>query len=355
MTGNTYRYAMMDLSMLLQKNISGISRNNPPGTYTAGDLVKSIIYTINKFPRDFGITADKYILLSDKWLSDYPGYYTTKIVGGAYKDSRGDIKSAQGKADPKSTYMTDEIYQQLVEEGASKEILEKAYSDLYRNKVRHEAKEILLKELCYFGIPAFYIPGWEYDNLAYVAAEVLKTDNKKSVFIARDSDIMYVLNDNVDYFSVPTSKEAKEKNYGIKTFSDVCSEIPNEILDKVSLYEYKTIIDSFGSGHNGLRCVKKKKFYSNIALAQEIIEGDLSNLTDLEQFELQKSTFNVHDYPEYQEAVHIITDLFPTAGSISTFENWTNWCNSHKGLEGLIQQPFYNKFISRFDKNLFTL
>ena len=102
-SGNKYKYALIDNSYILARNHYGISAGKKAGEYTVGDLIKSCIYTLNKIPRDFGVTADKYVFICDKWSPDFGGYYTTHLLGGAYKDSRGDISSKKGTASPKDT------------------------------------------------------------------------------------------------------------------------------------------------------------------------------------------------------------------------------------------------------------
>lgn len=70
-SGNKYKYALIDNSYILARNHYGISVGKKAGEYTVGDLIKSCIYTLNKIPRDFGVTADKYVFICDKWSPDF--------------------------------------------------------------------------------------------------------------------------------------------------------------------------------------------------------------------------------------------------------------------------------------------
>ena len=138
-----YAFAVVDLSYLLQRNLYACSRGRKIGEFTAGDVVKMTIQTLNKIPRDYKLGISKYILLADKWSADYDGYYRHYILSGIYKTSR--------------TWMTPEKLKEIEDNPKSTEKeIEKARFDLYLNKVKQEAKEILKTELRYFGVPCIW-------------------------------------------------------------------------------------------------------------------------------------------------------------------------------------------------------
>ena len=149
MIGNKYKYGLIDMSYLLSRNVFACSRKGL-GQFDAGDVIKMTLQTLNKLPRDFGITVDKYILVRDTWAKEYGGYYRTYILGGKYKDSR--------------VYMTDEMVEEMKRDPSkTEEEIKKAELDAYINKVKREAKNGLIYELNKFGVPCVGVSGWEYD------------------------------------------------------------------------------------------------------------------------------------------------------------------------------------------------
>ena len=55
-----YAFAVVDLSYILQRNLFACSRGKKIGEFTAGDVVKMTIQTLNKIPRDYKINISKY-------------------------------------------------------------------------------------------------------------------------------------------------------------------------------------------------------------------------------------------------------------------------------------------------------
>lgn len=348
-SSNKYKYAIIDNSYILARNHYGVSAGKKAGEYTVGDLIQSCIYTLNKIPRDFGITADKYVFLCDKWSPDFGGYYTTHLLGGAYKDNRGDIESKKGKASPSDSYMTQEKYDELKNDPeVSKEDLEKAYEQLYSNEVRRGAKYEIIRCLSYFGVPSFFVPGWEFDNLAYLASKLLyDIDSKPSVIITKDSDLLYSLSPKMDYFKIPTSKGKPE----IRTYSDVIDEeFPEQFRDQINLYEYKAYCDSLGFGHNGMRSTRKKGLGKN-SIISNILDGDMSDINDVELFKRQFDSFDILKYPGLDEARDIIENKLPTYGDILGYPEWSRFCTKF-GMHRINNPGFYSTFVGRFNKKL---
>ena len=56
---------LVDLSFVVSRNIFSISNWKKPGDYREGDVIKSIIQTLAKIFRDYGITADKIVFIGD--------------------------------------------------------------------------------------------------------------------------------------------------------------------------------------------------------------------------------------------------------------------------------------------------
>lgn len=56
-----YRYALVDMSYILYRNAYAASKGKDVGEYTSGDIIRITIQTLNKIPRDYNISADKFI------------------------------------------------------------------------------------------------------------------------------------------------------------------------------------------------------------------------------------------------------------------------------------------------------
>ena len=313
MIGNKFKYAIIDLSMLLYRNSWVISKGKNPGEYSAGEIIQMTIWSLNKFARDYGITADKFIFAVDKWDPAWNGYYTTYLLGGAYKDSRGDIEDAKGKADPLSTYMKKKKFEELKKD------------------------------------PSIYLPGYEADNLMYLASMLLyDPTDKPSVMITKDSDISYCTSPKMLQFKMPVGKsEAK-----FITYEEMYNDMPQEVKDLgISLYQYKAFLDSMGAeGHNGMRKSIKDRVNAVEAI-QHIMNGDYSDLEDYDLFSRQMETFDISKYPRFEEAKRQILEILPTTGGLGSISDFHKFCDKY-GITK-ISDRYYTEFISRFDPTLY--
>jgi hypothetical protein len=350
MIGNKFKYAIIDLSMLLYRNSWVISKGKNPGEYSAGEIIQMTIWSLNKFARDYGITADKFIFAVDKWDPAWNGYYTTYLLGGAYKDSRGDIEDAKGKADPLSTYMTREKFEELKKDPSiTSEILKEAEKKVYFNETKQSAKFALMYEMGKFGVPSIYLPGYEADNLMYLASMLLyDPTDKPSVMITKDSDISYCTSPKMLQFKMPVGKsEAK-----FITYEEMYNDMPQEIKDMgISLYQYKAFLDSMGAkGHNGMRKSIKDRVNAVEAI-QHIMNGDYSDLEDYDLFSRQMETFDISKYPRFEEAKRQILEILPTTGGLGSISDFHKFCDKY-GITK-ISDRYYTEFISRFDPTLY--
>ena len=116
------------------------------------------------------------------------------------------------------------------------------------------AKNGLIYELNKFGVPCVGVSGWEYDDLAWLASCMLYgVESKPSVIITKDSDLQYAISPQMDYFRIPTGGSEPQ----IITYNEMYAQIPDRLKGKVSLYQYKSFMDSLGEGHNDMRKTKK--------------------------------------------------------------------------------------------------
>lgn len=346
---NKYSICLVDMSYILYRNIFSISAGKKPGEYNSGDVIRCTIQTLNKLPRDWGVSFDKCIMIYDRWHPDYQGYIRTNMLKGAYKDSRGDIEEAKGKADPLSTYMTKEKYEKMkADPDISQDDLEKAYEKLYFNEVKYDAKWNMVKGLKNFGVPCLGVAGYEFDDLAYIAAMMMYDENAKpSVIVTKDSDLQYCLTPKMDYFKLPTRGSEPE----IITYNQMYSTIPAELRGKISLYKYKAILDSAGEGHNGMRKTRKDRV-NLTEMVLHVLNDDYSDFEDPDLFKLQLSTFDVGKFPGIEEAKRTVRDLFPTAGKLGSLQEFHDFCDKYQ-VEG-ISDRYFTEFISRFDQKMYT-
>ena len=347
MLGTKYAYAIVDFSVILQKNLFGVSKDKKAGEYTAAELMRTCIYTMNKIPRDYGVSADKYVLFLDKWDGD-KGYITTQILGGAYKDDRGDIEGQQGKKSPLDSYMTRDKYEAMkADPDTSQEDLELAYEKLYKNEVRFDAKWGFVRNMNSFGIPSISVPGWEYDNLAYLASMLLYSENEKpSILITNDSDIDYCLTPKMDKLKLPKYGQDPE----IITYDKVYNNIPDKLKGKLSLYAYGAYQNALGNSHNGMRTSKKDGVNYDTAI-DHILAGDFSDVEDRELFDKQLSTYDIAKYPRFEEARRLILEYLPICGRLGTLQDWHKFLDKY-GITN-ISDSFFMTFMSRFDQKMY--
>lgn len=332
---NKYQYLIADFSYIITRNLYVISKGKEPGDYTYGELIRMTIWTINKLARDYGLTADKVVLIYDKWDKSLGGYYTTYLLGGQYKDTR--------------KYMTDELFQEIKNDPSkTPEEIHKAEIELYQNQVKYKAKWTMISNLHGFGMPCLGLEGWEADNLAWLSSCLLyNKSSKPSVLVTKDSDWQYLINPKLDFFKIPKSGEEPKT---IK-YDEMYYQIPQRIRDRgIGLYQYKSLVDSIDGSHNDMRQTRKNYVNLEDAIFQ-VINGDYSNIENLELFKKQYNSFDITKYPRFEEAKRLITDVLPTCGKLGSIPEFHTFCDKH-GIQD-ISDRYFTDFISRFDPKLY--
>ena len=352
MIGNKYLYAICDCSLVLSRSAFAVSAGKKPGEYTSADVIRLTIQTLRKLSRDWGVTHDKCLMIFDKWKPEYGGYYRTHLLKGAYKDDRGDIEGEKGKANPLDTYMTREKYEALKQDpDISQEDLEKAYEKLYFNEVKYDSKWTMVRELKRFGVPFLGVVGMEYDDIAYIASNILYDSSpgaKPSIFVTKDSDLLSCTTPMMDYFKIPT-KGSEPK---ILTYDEIYRDMmPEALKGKISLYAYRSFVEALGDGHNGMRRTRKDRA-DQVETILKILDNDYSNVSDPELFKLQFSSFDVTKFPEFEEARRLVTDLFGTSGKLGSLTEFHDFCDKYK-ITG-ISDKYFTEFISTFDSKLYS-
>ena len=336
-----YKYALIDMSYILYRNAFAASSGKNVGEYTYGDIIRITIQTLNKVSRDYGITADKFIFIYDKWDKVLGGYYRTYLLKGLYKDDR------------KVNYVTEEDVERMKNDPTvPKEKIIEAEKKCYFNRTCREAKKTMIRELKNFGLPSIGVEGWEADDLIWLSSGLLYDETgdpniKSNVIITKDSDIQYSLTPQMDYFRIPTSGSTPE----IITYDMMYDKIPDSLKGRLSLYNYRAYLESLGDGHNNMRKTKKNGVPSEEAILH-VLDGDYSDIEDVEGFKVHLKTFNISEFPRLEEAKRVVLDLFSTAGKLGNVEEFHEFCDKN-GVSG-ISDRYFTEFISRFNPKLYS-
>ena len=83
----------------------------------------------------------------------------------------------------------------------------------------------------------------------------------------------------------------------------------------------------------------------------QVINGDYSNIENLELFKKQYNSFDITKYPRFEEAKRLITDVLPTCGKLGSIPEFHTFCDKH-GIQD-ISDRYFTDFISRFDPKLY--
>ncbi len=334
---NKYKYALIDFSYILSRNTFAVKAGRKRGEYTESDLIKSVIQTLAKLNKDYGISADKTILIGDKWSKEFGGYYRTYLVKDytEYKGTR--------------VYWDDAKVEGFIAEGGhTEEEIEKVKDEAYMNKVKYKAKYAIINDLGYFGIPSILVEGWEADDLGWASTGFLfNTEEKPSILVTKDSDWKYNLSPKMDYFSLPKKGSDPE----IITYNQMYDTIPEELKAKgVSLYEYHCMTDALGFGHNDLGVAKKTGVDSTQTILK-ILSGDYTDVENPDMYKVQMSTFDISSFPRFNEVRDIINNKYKTIGHIGSSTEFMDFCKKYN-ITGISEQ-YYNNFVSRLDPGLY--
>lgn len=341
MISNKYKFGLIDLSYLMQRNLFAVSKGKGVGEYNAGEVIRITIQTINKVIRDYDITCDKFILVYDKWDKELGGYYRTWLLKDfvSYKGSR--------------VYMTEEEVERMIASGEyTEEQIKKAREEAYMNQVKYKAKWGMISDMKNIGIPCLGLEGYEYDDLAWLSSCLLSDpsnnpEGKKSVVITKDSDLLYSLSPMMDYFKLPTGGSQPK----VVTYEEMYETIPKELTaNGVSLYDYKAYLDSLGQGHNDLGDSGKKGI-NVVETILKVLKGDYSDIENEEFFKKQLESFDLTKFPRLDKAMEIVKEKYNTEGKLGSLDDFHEFCKKYE-ITG-ITDTYYSNFIKKLDPNLF--
>ena len=316
-----YKYAIFDAQYILTRNFKAMQNQE---YFSQETLARSFFWSIAKYIREM-VDAEKVVCLWDKWP-----YHSTTLLGDEYKGDR---------------YYASEEELEGLDPVKDKEEIERIENELRINKIKQGAKYWIINAFNDLGILSFIKSGYEADNFAYVIAQHLKDDDKKSIIISRDSDWKYLISKNVDY--------AHDKTGETWTLEDMEKEIP-EGLD-ISLYLYKSVIDSLYGSHNNIQRTLKEELPSNasqVDIIRSALNGEMKYFNsdeDLKQFQLNLSTFTVENYPEYENVKKMMYYLDKSGRIMSTDEfNQFRLMNNFQ-----VSDSYYRTFSSLLNKDLY--
>lgn len=334
---NRFKFLIVDFSFLITRSLFVISKGKEKGEYTYGELMRMCLWTINKLARDYNLTADKVVMIYDRWSKEFNGYYTTYLLGGKYKDTR--------------KYMTEEVYNDIKNDPSStEEDIHKAELELYMNQVKYKGKWSMINCFKNIGIPCIGLEGWEADNFIWLISNLIYGKYEKpSILVTKDSDWAYSTNPDLCFFRLISASKGETPK--ITTYDEMYYTIPEAIRNKgISLYDYKSFVDSLDGSHNDMRQTRKN--YADLTeTILEVLDGDFSNVDDIELFKRQYGSFDISKFPKFEEAKRLITEVMPTCGHLGSISEFHDICNKH-GIIG-VSDKYFTDFISRFDPKLY--
>lgn len=340
MISNKYSIGLIDESWIRSRNSFAISSRNE--NYDAMDIVKMTFQSIAKFVRDLGCQCDRLIFVQDKWSPEIKGYYRKNIIGEVPGDEKDTYKGDR-------EYMTEEKLEQLrCDPNATEEQIKKAEKDLYFNTQSRRAKWILNNEFANLGIGSIKLDGYEFDDLASLfSLEVASDLEKPGLIITKDSDLIYSTSPGCHLFRPPLGGKPAE----FIDYDKAYSMLPERFRGKLGLYQYHSLVDSCGGGHNNnAKTIKDGKNIDDAI--EEALNNDFSSFTNKDLFMRQYQSFNIWSFPHIEEAKELVRNLNNVPGKLGDLSDFHKFCEKYK-MEG-VSDRYYNDFISRFDKNMFN-
>ena len=342
MIANKYNYAFIDGSFLLTRNLWVATKDKKPEEMNPGEVLRITIQTINKLYRDWGVGADKIILIFDEWsrnLSPEAGYIRSYMIKDyvQYKGSR--------------KFVTEQTIEDMkTDPNVTEEQLNKAIHELASNKIKFQAKKIMREEFKNIGLPYFSWPGYEFDDIATLASFGLNgKSDKPNLIVTKDSDLTWSLCPGCDQFLLPTKGSLPT----IVTYDDMYYKIPEVLRNSgLGLYMYHAYCDSLGiTGHNdNLKTIKSGKDGTQTIL--KIMNGDYSDVEKPDAFRAQMKSFDLSCFPDVDRVNDMIQNDFKTRGHIGTLDEFKIFCTKYD-IKG-ISDTYYNGLSERFDTKLFS-
>lgn len=287
---------------------------------TPQDLARSVFYSVSKFLSE-NHTCEVPIIVFDK-----TPYYKSLSLD-YYKSGR--------------SYVTEENLIGLDPEiDAVKIALLK--EEICRLKIKSEAKSFIKEHFPKLGIECLYKKGYEADDLAKLISDELNQNLIKSAIISNDDDWSYLINPKIDYINFKGKVTSYEDKLNYMNY------FKNNLGD-LSLYQYKSIVDSIYGSHNDLRStidkIKVKKVPIETIISK-IEHKEYDFITDIKVFENQLKSFSIYDYPEIDEVKQEIKKLISYPHLIIKKESFANFRLLNKFF---VSDNYYSNFQNQID------
>lgn len=336
---NNYGLALIDGSWLLTRNLYITTRDKKIEEMNPEDTVRLTLQTLSKLSRTWGITAQKIIIIWDKWSKLYGGYIRTWLLRDyvTYKGSR--------------KFVTERTIEEMRKDpNTTPEQLNAAIRELAISKIKFQAKDIMMKDFPSIGIGSYYYDGFEFDDIATLASfQFYNTSGLPNVIVTKDSDLQYSTCPNCVWMC-PPSGGATEPT--IITYDDMYYKMPEELRNcGLSLYHYNAYMNATGFiGHNDMG-VSKKSHTNSVETILKVLNGDFSDIENKDLFLAQLNSYDLSKFPGVNIVKQDIAD-FLTKGHYGTIQDFHNFCEKNK-VTG-ISDSYYNNLVSKFDQKLFS-
>ena len=336
---NNYGLAFIDGSWLLTRNLYITTKDKAIEEMDPADTIRLTLQTISKLSRVWGITAQKIIIVWDKWSKIYGGYIRSWMLKDfvTYKGSR--------------KFVTERVIEEMKSDPTiTQEQIDAAVRELAISRIKFKAKDIMMHDFPKIGIGSYYYDGFEFDDIVSIASfQLYSTEGLPNVIITKDSDLQYSTCPNCVWMC-PPSGGATEPT--IVKYEDMYYKIPEELRKRgMSLYNYNAFMNAAGFiGHNDMG-VSKRKYSDPVQTILGVLDGDYSGIENKDMFEAQLRSYNLSTFPGFNIVKEDISK-FSTDGHFGTLNDFHEFCETNK-ITG-ISDSYYNGIISKFDQKLFS-
>lgn len=266
--------------------------------FSAHDLVKQFFWSIVKMTRD-SFSCNKILLLWDK------SPYHKQTLLPDYKGTRH--YTSQEKLDEWDILEDPEGYLQEKENHRA-------------DRLKSEAKYWIIDFLDEFGMVSVMHRGYEADDLAYIFShlpEILDSELPSAICSA-DNDWYYWISPNTKWISF-NAKQA----WGYQDAIDECEGMSEKL--GMTVFQLKQWMDSTFFSHNDLQRTTDLGWPDFERLYTEVNEGNYENITDKERLHLNLKSFEIWDYPDYEEVVKKLRTALTSGkkGDLEKYEELT--------------------------------
>lgn len=349
---NNYKFAFFDAQLILVRTIKALSPRSPEGIVKREDVMRTFLYSIFKVVREKGV--DRPVLLWDSSPYHKKDILESFLPESHYKADRwiqediGELKDkiAQLGIQIDSLRGVPESEEQIAK--LEKEIaninqrIKNQIADTANFEIRQDIKYYFINELGKYGMSSVIKKGWEADDIAYLYANLVKPDPRKSLVVTTDTDWEYWINDNVDKYNnysgiITTAEEVRKRH------EDVLSKFPEWDLFKLKMY----LDVCYGSHNNLYRTLNEKSKGKKL---WEILDNLDEYIEDKNMYDAQLATWDFTRYPDYDFMSNSL-DWYLKEGAIASREDYHNFLKTNK--IGMNPEK-YREFVSYLNPNLYN-